>query len=86
MLRSRRAEDVMAREFLEMRAKLLELAASLDRLDRGGGLPAHDVRVQRIRAALELLPEGRADRAERLQQIFSRPYDPNWRASFGLEP
>jgi hypothetical protein len=67
--------------FLEARSKLLDLAAILDRIDRGGvdnGL-ADDPRIDRIRQALDVLADADDDRAEQIQMIFSLPYDPNWK-------
>jgi hypothetical protein len=63
---------------LEARSKLLDLAATLDRLDRGDGAAAADPRLERIRQALLTLLETEPGRAERVQQIFSLAYDPDW--------
>jgi hypothetical protein len=65
--------------FLEARSKLLDLAAVLDRIDRGDDADtlADDPRVGRIRQAVEILAGVGDDRAERVQQIFSLPYDPD---------
>jgi hypothetical protein len=63
--------------FLEARSKLLDLAATLDRLDRGDGAAA-DPRLERIRQALLTLLQQEPGRAERVQQIFSLAYDPDW--------
>ena len=67
--------------FLEARSKLLDLAAILDRINRGADATAAaaDPRVQKIRQALEVLRGEEGGRAERVQQIFSLPYDPNWK-------
>jgi hypothetical protein len=67
--------------FLEARARLLDLAAILDRIDRGGegGTVVDDQRIDRIRQALDVLADADGDRAEQIQMIFSRPYDPNWK-------
>jgi hypothetical protein len=66
--------------FLEARAKLLELAATLDRIGRGAGAAdaQADPRLHKIRQALEVLHDPSGGRAERIQQIFSREYDPSW--------
>jgi hypothetical protein len=66
--------------FLEARAKILEVAAILDRINRGNGASAvdHDPRLDRIRKALEVLHDQSGGRAERIQQIFSLEYDPSW--------
>jgi hypothetical protein len=66
--------------FLEARAKLLDVAAILDRIGRGreAATVFADPRMDRIRQALEVLLDRSGGRAERLQQIFSLSYDPNW--------
>jgi hypothetical protein len=66
--------------FLEARARLLDLAAILDRIGRGqgyGGL-AEDPRLVKIRQALEVLHDESGGRAERIQQIFSLDYEASW--------
>jgi hypothetical protein len=66
--------------FLEARAKLLDLAAALDRIGRGAGAAgvADDPRLAKIRQALEVLGDESGGRAERVQKIFSLDYDPAW--------
>lgn len=66
--------------FFEARSKLLDLAAILDRINRGsgGGEVDNDPRLDRIRKALEVLHDQSGGRAERVQQIFSLDYDPAW--------
>ena len=78
------AQAVLDREFLEIRAKILELGASFDRLGRGAGSVDNDPRMKLIRQALSLLQEKRGDRAEQIQLIFSRPYDDEWRKVFDI--
>jgi hypothetical protein len=78
------AAQVLNREFLEMRCKILELAASLDRLSRGAGSVAEDPRFAKLREAIGLLIEIRDDRAEQVQLLFSRPYDDDWQQQFAL--
>ena len=71
---------VLDQFYLEARSKLLDLAAILDRLDRGeeATKAAADSRVERIRQALLTLLEQGTGRAERVQRLFSLDYDPNW--------
>ncbi len=67
--------------FFEARCKLLDIAAILDRINRGqeaGEVLAHDLRIEKIRKALEVLHDQSGGRAERIQQIFSLDYDPSW--------
>ena len=78
--------QLLNRQFLLMRAKLLELAADLDRLDRASGDLGDDPRLQQLHSAIETLLDAKPQRAERIQQIFSRDYDPHWRESFGIAP
>jgi hypothetical protein len=74
------ADKALDSYFLEARSKILDLAAILDRLGRGSGAGQldNDPRVQRILQALEVLADKSGGRAERIQQIFSRDYDPTW--------
>lgn len=79
--------DVLNRDFLETRSRVLDLAAALDRLDRAprpGATDPPDSRVGRIRQAIEALLEPGPGRAETVQRIFSLDYDPAWRARFDL--
>jgi hypothetical protein len=74
------AGQVLDREFLPIRAKLLEIAAALDRIDRAGGAGADDPRVEPMRRAVATLLRPDDDRAEQIQLLFSRAYDDNWQA------
>lgn len=78
------APDVLNREFLEIRAKILELAAALDRLDRATGSVDADERVKRIKRGLAALADTDVGRAERVQLIFSLPYEETWWNDFQL--
>jgi hypothetical protein len=79
-----KAADVLNREFLELRCRLLDLAAGLDRLQRADGSVEDDPRMKRLREAIEVLRDGQPDRAEQMQLVFSRPYDDDWQTQFGL--
>ena len=75
------ANKALEQFFLEARCKLLDIAAILDRINRGqeaGEVKADDPRLDRIRKALEVLHDESGGRAERIQQIFSLEYDPAW--------
>jgi hypothetical protein len=74
------AGEALDRYFLEARSKLLDLAAILDRINRGIS-PAgvdNDSRLESIRRALDVLLDDSGGRAERIQKIFSLEYDPSW--------
>jgi hypothetical protein len=78
------AAAVLDREFLTIRAKVIEIAAALDRVDRGEGSVADDPRLDQIRRSLEIVAGSHPNRAERVQMIFSLPYDEHWQARFGI--
>jgi hypothetical protein len=82
----RTKQEVLNRDFLETRCKVLELAASLDRIDRASrsGAESPDSRLAQLRQALEALLEPGPGRAETVQRIFSLEYDPKWRDRFEL--
>jgi hypothetical protein len=57
--------------FLDARSKLIDIAAFLDRVDRGEG--AGDFRLEAFRSALEKLPATPSDRARIILEHFSDP-------------
>jgi hypothetical protein len=73
------AGRTLDREFLGVRARLLELAAALDRIDRDPAGEA-DRRLDSIQASLKILLEATPNRAERVQLAFSLPYLDAWRS------
>lgn len=77
--------ETLDRHFLEMRAKLIDVAAGLDRIDRAGGA-ADDPRLAQLRQAIDALKQDADGRAEKLQLLFSLPYDPDWRGKFEKAP
>lgn len=83
---TRTATEILDESFLEVRAKLLEVAATLDRIDRAAdeGEPissAAGPRRARVDDAIRILLSEGPDRAERLQRLFSLEYEPDWRES-----
>ncbi len=79
------------REFLPIRAKILEIASALDRIQRNDDNQnddnkADDLRWQQLQAGIKILLEPETqpepqqrDRAEQVQLLFSRRYDEQWR-------
>ena len=62
--------------FMEHRAKLLDVAAFLDRVDRTadeGGDP--DFRLAAFEQAVAILSDGKPERARRILELFSDPTD-----------
>lgn len=88
MSNERTGDEIVSESYLEVRAKLLEIAATFDRIDRATdhqslsetGSEKHKL----LLAAVEILRREQPDRAESLQQLFSRPYEAGWRSEFGL--
>jgi hypothetical protein len=86
MLNTRDAMQVLNHDFLDARAKLLELAAILDRIDRAPARHGEhpDVRMYQLRRGIESLLEPGPDRAETIQRIFSLDYESDWRDRMNL--
>jgi hypothetical protein len=92
------ARKIFDESFLSIRAKLIEVAAVLDRVDRATAKVAtdppqiqddihNDPRRARVEDAIRLLLRGSTqpgERAATLQQLFSREYDPQWRDQFDI--
>lgn len=76
------ADEVLDREYLVMRCKLIEVAAALDRIERCGdaGAAANDARMKRLREAIHALDGTTPGKAEKLQMLFSLDYDGEWPA------
>ena len=70
------ARAVVDLYFMEHRAKLLDIAAFLDRLDRAqadstGPAGHDDVRIRALRRALPLLLDGQPERVRRILELLS---------------
>jgi hypothetical protein len=77
---SNKAVDIFELTFLQTRAKILEVAAALDRLDRADESEAvsADSRMAQIRQAINVIQNENTNRAEQIQLLFSDSYDENW--------
>jgi hypothetical protein len=64
-------DQVLNLYFMEARAKLIDLAAFLDRMDRAEG--ADDFRIAAFRQALKELEHGKPERAKRVLLSLSDP-------------
>jgi hypothetical protein len=80
------APEVLNREFLEIRCKILDLAAAFDRLGRAEGAVESDARITRLREAIHAVLDEPEGRAEQVQMIFSRPYEDGWLDSLKAKP
>ena len=78
----RTAAQVIDREYLELRAKVLEIAASFDRIERAEG--QRDDRMAKIEMGIQILMDAGDDKAKRVQELFSQEYAAGWREDFGI--
>lgn len=69
------AEELLERDFLEQRARLLEVAAFLDRLDRAPDAPRlrNDFRYRALLDMLGVIAAGGEARAARILTLLSDP-------------
>ncbi|MEM8947417.1 MAG: hypothetical protein AAGD11_19740 [Planctomycetota bacterium] len=74
----------LEREYLPVRAKILEIASALDRIQRSADHTEDDPRWDQLQAGINLLFADQPQRAEHVQLMFSRPYDPQWRQQFDV--
>jgi hypothetical protein len=86
-MRERTKPEILNADFLEIRQRILDLAAMLDRYDAAVEAQSSEdqSRLSQIRAGIATLTETDRSRAEAVQQIFSLPYDENWFDQFDLK-
>lgn len=77
------ATQYLDREYLEVRCRLIDVAAALDRIAGATGADSArtDARYRKLMQAIEELGRDGDPRAERLQMLFSDSYDAGWRKS-----
>ena len=68
------AKEVLDACFMETRAKLIEIAANLDRVERAAEFSEvrEDSRLRFVQEALEILRSGRPNRAELILKLYSK--------------
>ncbi len=76
--------QILDREFLEIRSRILDVASSLDRIQRSDGDVANDPRMKKLSEALKIVMTNDPHRAEKIQLLFSREYDQHWKDDFSL--
>lgn len=64
-------QQVIDTYFIEHRAKLIDIAAYLDRIDRGTGENPADFRDKAFRKAVGVLTDGETQRAKRILDLLS---------------
>ena len=85
MSKEETSRQVLENEYLPVRAKILEIAASLDRIQRSEGDSADEPKWKQLGQAIVILLEEKEERAQRVQLLFSRPYDSQWRETFKMD-
>lgn len=80
----RTAQEVMSQEFLQIRAKILEIAAFYDRIAETDDPAGEAQQLELLQAGCRILDDQQPDKAARVQLLFSREYDQQWRKKFGL--
>ncbi len=79
MTSKKTASETLDRDFHELRHRLLDIAAGFDRIGQCDGAPTEDPRLKKLIAGARVLCDGDDNRAERIQLMFSDPYDAQWR-------
>jgi hypothetical protein len=71
---------VLDRIYLEVRSKLLDVAACLDRVERAplAERVETDARFKQLQDGITILASRGSDRAERIQMLFSDAYVAHW--------
>ena len=80
----RTAQQVIADEFLIARAKILELAATLDRIERSSGDVEDSKQMNLLAQGMHILCDEEVDKAKRVQLLMSRQYDPLWQNTMSI--
>jgi hypothetical protein len=62
-------KELLDLQFIDARARVIDLAAFLDRLDRHDGVS--DIRLEYFGKAISVLRENRPDRAKAVLEVFS---------------
>lgn len=77
---ARAAQKILEQDFLTVRCLILDLAAALDRIDRGENssqVQNHE-QLKLLKGGLDILQESGPGRAEKVQLHFSDKYQESW--------
>ena len=80
----RTAQQVIADDYLIARAKILELAATLDRIERATGDVEDSKQLNLLVQGMHILCDEEVDKARRVQLLMSRQYDPIWQSNMSV--
>ena len=80
----RSAEQIVVDEFMIARAKIVELAATLDRIERATGDVEDSKNMQLLVQGMHILCDDEVEKAKRVQLLMSRQYDPHWQSQMSV--
>lgn len=80
----RSAREVLDQEFLQVRAKILEISAFFDRLSEAEASDVNQDQLQLLKNGCEILNDSDENKAARVQLLFSREYDADWRDKYAI--
>ena len=81
----RNADRILSEEFIVARSKILELAATLDRMEMAPGDVANAAQKELLDQGLAILVDGESEKSKRIQLLMSRQYDPEWRTKLDVD-
>ena len=84
ILIERSAEQIVVDEFMIARAKIVELAATLDRIERATGDVEDSKNMQLLVQGMHILCDDEVEKAKRVQLLMSRLYDPDWQSQMSI--
>lgn len=80
----RSAEQIVAEEFMMARARILELAATLDRIKRASGDVEGSKNMRLLVQGIHILCDDELEKSKRVQLLMSRQYDSQWQAQMSI--
>jgi len=81
----RSAQQIVAEDFMIARARIVELAATLDRIERATGDVDDSKNMQLLMQGMHILCDDEVEKAKRVQLLMSRQYDPQWQTQMSIE-
>jgi len=81
----RSAQQIVAEDFMIARARIVELAATLDRIERATGDVDDSKNMQLLMQGMHILCDDDVEKAKRVQLLMSRQYDPQWQTQMSIE-
>lgn len=81
----RPAQQIVAEDFMIARARIVELAATLDRIERAAGDVNDSKSMLLLLQGMHILCDDEVEKAKRVQLLMSRQYDPQWQTQMSLE-